>query len=582
MKHTAKPYAPVGNVAGIRRMASDDEKISGVLFRSYFALVKNDVDERIEDLKALEGLDSLETYFNDYKNEGYTNNFLANRLYNFGESEYKKGLNELFDIETNSIQKGVGFQGLIEDVANVAGIDIESEQFIENLNNGYNTIGLFFNWLGLKEEFGYNCIEDYLYDVSYKSLFTKMELNKRFYKNYKSGSITTVEEEDSNFELDSEVFEGSQTEGSNDDFLGEDELNMENPNNDYLVDVDYKEPNMSERPRKRNISGDDTSSTNINQGGYNKLHTNKKTQNTEKRYNEVLKVEDNPFEKYKGKSVSDKINMSKDITDIIMKDIQMLIGDYSFITKFGVKDTGVLVFNGTVYTPSFEDSFLETLPHVLKEKISNGDLVEFFNLKTVYKFKNLEEFIIEDKNLAQGRARMELALGFRKRYKQLFDKFSFLMYIRVGDVEYTRGNPDETGEEDYIMPRQGLFSGLRNLFRRKDKEVKPSKPINTETKGFLGSRKPKNIPKVSGWMGDVWESRPVKIATGALGWTLGSQAVYGIAALMGPWGLLFGGLAMAGAYKELKKPRQSTNVQEKEYREDKEDKETEKPKSRKK
>ena len=51
--------------------------------------------------------------------------------------------------------------------------------------------------------------------------------------------------------------------------------------------------------------------------------------------------------------------------------------------------------------------------------------------------------------------------------------------------------------------------------------------------------------------------------TGALGWTLGCKAVVFAATVFGPWGLLFGAFAAAGAYNEYKKSQnnnRSTNT----------------------
>jgi len=245
-------------------------------------------------------------------------------------------------------------------------------------------------------------------------------------------------------------------------------------------------------------------------------------------YSEPLIIKNNPFTTYQGEGTISTINAMKDITDIIMKDIERIIGDYDLINDFKVTYDGKIVFNDMVYSPQFEQSFIETLPAVLQTKIAAGALVEFFNLRTIYKFKNLQEFLIESQNLAQGRARKELGIGYRKRFSVLFRKFKDLNYINVGGVEYTRENPDTKGEESFLLPNEGFLSGL----------FKP--------------KTPQQMNKGNGWMDKVWDSKPIRVITNAFGWTVGVQAVYMAATLFGPVGLLFGAFALASAYKELK------------------------------
>ena len=127
-----------------------------------------------------------------------------------------------------------------------------------------------------------------------------------------------------------------------------------------------------------------------------------------------------------------------------------------------------------------------------------------------------------DETLAQGRARKEMGIGFRKRWSVLFKKFKRLQLIQVGQIKYFRENPD-TNEE------QGFLDRFKN------------NPATTYSSG-IGS----------GFMDKVWDSRPVRVLTGAMGWTVGVQATWLLASIMGPWGLLFGAFAMAGAMKEIK------------------------------
>ena len=48
-----------------------------------------------------------------------------------------------------------------------------------------------------------------------------------------------------------------------------------------------------------------------------------------------------------------------------------------------------LVFNDITYIPNFEQSFIDTLPAILQAKL-NKDFSRVLDLRTIYKFKNLQ------------------------------------------------------------------------------------------------------------------------------------------------------------------------------------------------
>lgn len=241
-----------------------------------------------------------------------------------------------------------------------------------------------------------------------------------------------------------------------------------------------------------------------------------------KAYTGNLHVKDNPFRKYNTETNTGVLLSVKELTKIVQEDIDKVIGSTDLIKDFRVTQDGVLVFNNIAYMPQFEDSFIQSLPMTLHESVLNGQLVELFNLRKVFQFRNLTSLIIENEALAQGRARKEMGIGFRKRWSVIFKKFDYLAYVKVGQIEYARNNPDTNVEH-----------GLLEKFK--------ANPSSTYA------------PKGStGFLDKVWDSKPVRVMTGALGWTAGVQATWLLASLLGPWGLLFGALAMAGAYKEVR------------------------------
>ncbi len=401
------------------------------------------------------------------------------------------------------VPDGVGFEGYMNTIGS---------EGIQSLSKGYEYLTDILNVTGLSEKYG--SIEEYLYDSDINSFYSKNILVE--------GRANEVSRE---VKKDKEVLKDNGSWNlSEEDYVVEDYK-------DELSGVNEQDFSNNERPEvksnNQNFNSQDRPKRPTRPQRHKKQSSNYELKGNV--YSEELKIEKNPFRDYKGEGMVSTINALRDITDIIINDIKKIIGDYSLITKFGVIGDGVLVFNDTVYTPKFEQSFIESLPIVLQDKIEQGFLVEFFNLRTIYKFKNLQEIVVENQNLAQGRARKELGIGYRKRFSVLFKNFRDLNYINVGGIEYTRENPDSRGEEGFLLPNSGFLS---NLFKPKT----PQQQIN----------------KGSGWMDKVWDSKPVKVLTNAFGWTVGTQAVIAVATLMGPWGLLFGGLAFAGAYKELK------------------------------
>lgn len=238
-------------------------------------------------------------------------------------------------------------------------------------------------------------------------------------------------------------------------------------------------------------------------------------------YSGKLKVENNPFEVYKTGSKTDTLLSVKEMTRILREDIEKHIGPPEMITHFAVS-AGNLLFNDIAYIPEFDESFIQSLPLVLQEKVRAGILIDFFDMRTVYKFKNLTHLYL-DKDLAQGRARKEMGIGFHKRWSVLFKKFRFLSYIELGPgqpIIYERSNPDTEVERSFL-----------DMFR--------DNPQTTYARSNAASM-----------MDRVWDAKPVRVITKAMGWTAGVQVVWAVAGLMGPWGLLFGGLAAAGAYRE--------------------------------
>lgn len=291
----------------------------------------------------------------------------------------------------------------------------------------------------------------------------------------------------------------------------------------------HNEAQNSQRPQRPQRPNQPINTQNTSQ---NTSQNDRYTVSDKNYYRGKIDVQDNPFTKYTSGSNTDTLLTVKDMTRILMDDIRKNVCPDDMVTSFMIADS-TLFINEVIYEPTFDNAFMQSLPQSLRMKVENGQMAEFFDLRQVYKYKNLEKFGLMDELLAQGRARKEMAIGFRKRWSVLFRKFKRLQLIQVGDIKYFRENPDSNAEDS-------LLEKFKN------------NPALTYAKG-----------NGVGFMDKVWDSRPVRAITRGLGWTMGVQTVWFAASLMGPWGLLFGAIAAASVYNDTKKRNQmnSTNNQ---------------------
>ena len=486
-------------------------------FRSYFSIVKNDFDYTEYEAKG------LSEYLSDNPKR-----FTSQYLNNYKDKSYEVidgAVKELYDFEKSCNKDEVSFSGLLKVMQE--GTGMSDAQLIENMGNGYRLIDAVFRKMNLGT---YSCVEEYLYDCSPSSLFTQLELEKRF-----DGIIEqkeTVKDEESVFELP-----------VSDDVMNSDDTTTPSNDNTTSRNMDSnKSSSTSEEIPKRPIPPKPQINSNLGisfdtEDVPTRTIPEKPHTAPSNAYRGVLKISPNPFEQYDDAKAVGTLSITREVTEQINNDIDKVIGLPDSITDFKVTKDGVLVLNGVAYMPRFEPSFIESLPLGLRNKIESGALIDFFDMQKIYRYKNLSTFVIERESLAQGRARKEMGIGFRKRWSVLFKKFPYLGYIKVGSVEYVRDNPDTDAENKFL-----------DLFQRN--------PQSTYA-----------TPSISSRMDQVWDSRPVRIITNAVGWTVGVQAVWMIAGLFGPWGLLFGAIAAANAYSTLKGGSSTKELEQKRNKE---------------
>ena len=242
------------------------------------------------------------------------------------------------------------------------------------------------------------------------------------------------------------------------------------------------------------------------------------------------------------------VKATNKLTALITQDIKTQFGGVNNIESIAVTSNGCLVINEYSYMPQLSPEFLNSLGDAVRIDVENGQIYKVVNLGRVIRDinHNIFELAIETPKVANSQL-FKSELGVRNNYGVLFKTHANLQHIYLPDQELSRNNPDQQGSGT------GLGSKIANLFGF----GKGNKDSGTYTPN------PSNDYSGSDTIDRIFESKPVRILTGALGWTLGCKAVVFAATVFGPWGLLFGAFAAAGAYNEYKKSQnnnRSTNT----------------------
>lgn len=663
--HTGKPNGPE-NILGEQSPITN-----GTLFRSYFALVRNDVDKQYQDIKSAIEDGTEQDYFNANQDLGYTNKFLYNRLNGYGVEDLTHSLNELYDANENAPIRGVGFDGLLEDVADLQGIDLYSDEMVEKLNAPYDRLVWFLENAGIMEENGYTCLEDYLYDCKANSFFDVKELVNRFWRGHQNNGVyvpvakvnsktdySDFVDDDLISDIDAkaqEEIEKVVQDSGEDKTLEEKEaekqeiLNRAEQEKEEIVKKKLLQDFMTGFNAKKGPVGDKISAANkklftftasedvfnsakssvidykntyfsmfnslleplrdfddcveectnriwdfINgkyapienltyadilnrnrkgsssSGGSKPVeHTQDSTPFTEQsseREEPITPIEQRKPQslnkpKMNGKTISSPIETgdlqyniknvdsmgnvkaSKQITQQIIKDIKEQFGGINNIEEITITANSCLVINGYTYTPQFSEKFLSSLGQAIGNDLENGQLGRVVNLGEVVNaiIPNIFALSIESPKIAYSNL-FQNELGVVKGYDGLFKSCPNLQSVYLPDEELTRNKPKSER-------RMGIGSKLSNLFG-----------FGRGAKGTVGYV-PNPAPTYNGnsVIDRMFDSKPVRVLTGAFGWTMGCKAVVLAATLFGPWGMLFGALAMAGAYKEVKNSNNSNN-----------------------
>lgn len=244
-------------------------------------------------------------------------------------------------------------------------------------------------------------------------------------------------------------------------------------------------------------------------------------------YQPDIEVTHNPFKETRSKGVLSTYNAVNEMSRQILSYITKMVGSLGRVDTLEFGDSGIVV-NGIPFKPKFDEQFMESLPYDIKIQVDKGNLTELFNFKDLKHFSNISMLSIDNLRVAEGRARREIPHNPNKQWYDLMKKFPYMRELYIGGVLI---QDEETSEEYEQTARQHY-----------DQQEEIKEKLKVDRARFEDTS-----------VGKIWRTKPVKIATGALGWTLGVKGVAVVATIFGGWGLLFGAFAGYGAYKTMKK-----------------------------
>ena len=237
----------------------------------------------------------------------------------------------------------------------------------------------------------------------------------------------------------------------------------------------------------------------------------------------------------------DNVKASSHLTQIVIKDIKKQFGGINGIESIGITANGCLVINEYTYSPSFSESFMNSLGVAIRQDVESGQIYKVVNIGRVINAisTNIYELSIETPKVACNDV-FKKEMGIKgDNYSVLFNTHNNLQTIYLPDDELNRNNPQQQQSSGGWLSNK--LAKIFNLGGNRDSNNYTPNPAPSNDGNDIVDR--------------IFDSKPVRVLTGALGWTLGCKAVVLAATMFGPWGLVFGAFAAVGAYNSMKEDR---------------------------
>lgn len=203
------------------------------------------------------------------------------------------------------------------------------------------------------------------------------------------------------------------------------------------------------------------------------------------------------------------------VSNLLLKEFQMLFGSLDRITEFIVMDE-MLIVNGVGFTPKLSQDDIDLLPYDIQDSIADGRLAMLFDFDNLKLFNNLTKLAFNDPSFVYDKVRNDMCTKQRRGFSQrdFFELIPSLGYCQIGDSIMT--------EDDFVNNKLGRqFDNQERRYEIYDKiSAKSGDWFNT---GFKGLRTTWIDPSRKLW----WKAAATpwylaKTATGAVGY-LGSK-----------------------------------------------------------
>ena len=314
------------------------------------------------------------------------------------------------------------------------------------------------------------------------------------------------------------------------------------PQSDYVDGVEVSDVGVVEDiPAETNIEQSNPNPSNVIQGGWESPKSIEDIPKNDPVYTEPVKSPNtfmgcqvyeeeldlgtfNPFDARSSKTIFGGIDAFRYMNKVVEKEIKKAYHGLDRINTIHVSDNGLFI-NDIAFRPFVPKVVVDSLPIDIRGEVARGNIIEFFDFQMLFRLPNLDTLVIDNVRLAETKVRRELRMKRDMTWDLLYDNFDSLRLLEIGGSRIT--TPEEAAK--YTDTSGGDYE-----FQEKIREAfKFDSDI---------------LERVKSPVQKLWRSRPVAIVTGALGGTVGTKVVLGMASMMGAWGILFAGLAGYGAY----------------------------------
>ena len=244
-------------------------------------------------------------------------------------------------------------------------------------------------------------------------------------------------------------------------------------------------------------------------------------------YSETVELPYNPFSQTaRFTNPFHPLTAMRIISNVLIAKIKEQFLDFNRIESIFIGNSGLVVINNVAFKPQLEPHIISSMPRDLQDAFAQGFVAEGLDFGNFNKFKNIFSLEVDNPRLAEVRMRREMGLDPKERWDSLFTRYSSLKVLIIAGERIT----DKPTAEEYERKGQAGYK-LTEALRTK---LKVSHSVVS-----------------SSTMDRFWNSGPVKVLGSSLGWTVAAKSVFVLASLFGPFGMVLGAFAAAGAYKQL-------------------------------